>query len=123
MSALALELPHFIESEAEYEQALGITGDLISKQNRTQEDTRRLKTWSVLIRDYEQRRYADVFAKSEPREILRFLLEENGIGQSDIPGIPQPRISDILAGRRDVTVHQAHILGHFFRTDFSLFLK
>jgi HTH-type transcriptional regulator/antitoxin HigA len=122
MSALVCKLS-IIESEAAYEEALAATKELLLQKHRGAEDTRLLKTWAVLIRNYEQRRYRDMFSKSEPRDILRYLLEENGLGQADIPGIPQSRISDILAGRRDINVRQAHILGDFFHTDFSLFLK
>jgi antitoxin component HigA of HigAB toxin-antitoxin module len=121
MSALGVE-PHVIESAAEYEEALAITTDLMLQKHRSREDDRLLKTWSILIRDYEQHRYAEMFTKSQPKDIVRFLLEENGLGQGDIPGIPQSRMSDILAGRRDVTVHQAHVLGDFFKIDFALFL-
>ena len=122
MSVLAIE-SHVIENTTEYEDALAITKDLMLQKHRSREDDRLLKTWSILIRDYEQHRYADMFAKSQPKEIIRFLLEENGLQQGDIPGIPQSRMSDILAGRRDITVHQAHVLSEFFKTDFSLFLK
>jgi len=64
-----------------------------------------------------------MFRKSEPRDILQFLIEENGLTQADIPGIPQSRISDILGGRRRINISQAHTLGDFFKTDFALFLK
>jgi HTH-type transcriptional regulator / antitoxin HigA len=122
MNTLALE-PHVIETETEYETALGITKELMTKKPRSHAATRLLKTWAVLIRDYEQRRYPEMFTKSEPREILRFLMEENGLGQANIPGIPQSRISDILAGRRSISLRQARVLGDFFHTDFSLFLS
>lgn len=93
-----------IESASAYEEALAVTREILMKERRTIEDTRRLKTWSVLIRDYERRRFAEMFEKSEPREILRFLLEENELGQSDIPGVPQSRISAILCGQRDISL-------------------
>ncbi|MFZ0591969.1 MAG: hypothetical protein WAM39_16005, partial [Bryobacteraceae bacterium] len=110
MSALAFEVA-IIESEAAYKEALAITRELMQKENRTAEDTKRLKTWSILIRDYEHRRYPELLAKSEPKDILRFFLEENKISQSDIRDIPQSRISDILSGRREINVKQAHALG------------
>lgn len=122
MSTLAQDIS-IIESATAYKHALGITRDILMNERRTAEDTRRLKTWSVLIRDYERRHFAEMFDKSEPREILRFLLEENGLGQSDIPGIPQSRISAILSGHRDISVQQAHKLGDFFKVNFALFLK
>jgi hypothetical protein len=69
MRALAFE-PHVIETKAEYEAAIKITKQLNKKQHSSQEDTRLLKTWAVLIRDYEQRRYPEIFSQSERREIL-----------------------------------------------------
>jgi len=116
-------VPILIESEREHENALNITRNLMQKRPRTSEETKLLKTWSVLVRDYERRRYSEMFRKSEPRDILQFLIEENGLTQADIPGIPQSRISDILARRRSISVSQAHILGDFFKTNFALFLK
>ena len=116
-------VPILIESEREHQAALNITRELIRKRPRTSEETKLLKTWSVLIQDYERRRYPEMFRKSEPRDVLQFLIEENGLTQADIPGIPQSRISDVLAARRSISLSQAHILGDFFKTSFALFLK
>ncbi len=116
-------VPILIESEREHEEALNITRDLMRKRPRTSEETKLLKTWGVLVQDYERRRYPEMFRESDPRDILQFLIEENGLTQADIPGIPQSRISDILGGRRSISVSQAHIFGDFFKTNFALFLK
>ena len=116
-------VPILIESEQEHEEALNITRELMQKRPRTSGETKLLKTWSVLIQDYERRRYPEMFRKSEPRDVLRFLIEENGLTQADIPSIPQSRISDILSGRRNISVSQARVLGDFFKTNFALFLK
>jgi HTH-type transcriptional regulator / antitoxin HigA len=116
-------VPILIESEQEHEEALNITRELMQKRPRTSGETKLLKTWSVLIQDYERRRYPEMFRKSEPRDVLRFLIEENGLTQADIPSIPQSRISDILNGRRNISVSQARVLGDFFKTNFALFLK
>ena len=116
-------VPILIECDREHEAALNITRDLMRKRPRTSEETKLLKTWSVLIQDYEHRRYPEMFRKSEPRDILQFLIEENGLTQADIPGVPQSRISDILSGRRNISLSQAHIFGDFFKTNFALFLK
>src|SRR3954466_17200 len=116
MSALAIQ-PRAIESQAEYDEYLSATRELLLDRNRTHEETRLLKTLSILIKDYEQHRYPEMFAKAEPKDILRFLLEENQMAQTDIPGIPQSRISDILTGRRGISVSQAHRLAEVFGTD------
>jgi hypothetical protein len=55
------EQPSFIESEDEYHHALSITRGILMNEQRTTEDTRRLKTWAVLIRDYERRHYPKMF--------------------------------------------------------------
>ena len=41
--------------------------------------------------------------EAEPREVLRFLMEQHGLKQEDLGDCaPQSRISDILSGKRSI---------------------
>jgi HTH-type transcriptional regulator/antitoxin HigA len=60
---------------------------------------------------------------TEPKEVLRFLLEEHNLKQKDLADIASPTlISDILAGRREISRVLAKKLGQRFSIDASAFL-
>jgi HTH-type transcriptional regulator/antitoxin HigA len=58
-----------------------------------------------------------------PREVLRYLLEENGLKQKDLAEIASPTlISDILAGRREISKKLAKSLATRFSTSIDAFV-
>ena len=60
---------------------------------------------------------------AEPKEVLRFLLEQHDLKQSDLADCaPQGRISDILAGRRGISKEVARKLAQRFNVSAALFL-
>jgi HTH-type transcriptional regulator / antitoxin HigA len=64
-----------------------------------------------------------VIPDAEPKEVLRFLLEENGLKQKDLIDIASPTlISDILAGRREISKVLAKKLANRFHVNVSAFL-
>jgi len=55
-----------------------------------------------LIQTYEKRQAP--LPEAEPREVLRYLVAEHGLRQTDFAGIAsQGTISDILSGRRAIS--------------------
>ncbi len=61
--------------------------------------------------------------KAEPREVLRFLMEQHGLKQEDLSDCaPQSRISDILSGKRAISKEIAKRLAHRFHVRADLFL-
>lgn len=59
----------------------------------------------------------------EPKEVLRFLLEENGLKQKDLAEFASPAlISDILAGRREISKVLAKNLAKRFHVNVSAFM-
>lgn len=64
-----------------------------------------------------------IFPDTEPKEILRFLLEENKLKQKDLSDIASPTlISDILAGRREISRILAKNLAIRFNVNVSAFV-
>jgi HTH-type transcriptional regulator/antitoxin HigA len=60
---------------------------------------------------------------SEPKEVLRFLLEEHDLKQKDLSDIASPTlVSDILAGRREISRALAKSLAARFNVNASAFL-
>ncbi|PWF55354.1 helix-turn-helix domain-containing protein [Massilia glaciei] len=59
----------------------------------------------------------------EPREVLRHLLEANNLKQKDLEDIASTGlVSDILAGRREISKRLAKCLAERFRVDVSVFI-
>ncbi|MDR0842757.1 MAG: helix-turn-helix domain-containing protein [Acidobacteriota bacterium] len=64
-----------------------------------------------------------VIPESEPKEVLRFLMEQHGLRQNDLADCaPQSRISDILNGRREISKGLAKKLAQRFSVSATLFL-
>jgi HTH-type transcriptional regulator / antitoxin HigA len=58
-----------------------------------------------------------------PREVLRFLMEQQGLSQSDLADCaPQSRISEILNGRREISKDLAKALAKRFGVDVGEFV-
>lgn len=62
-------------------------------------------------------------APAPPREVLRHLLEVNNLKQKDLGEIAsQTLVSDILAGRREISKRLAKALAERFHVDVSAFI-
>jgi len=73
------------------------------------------------VKAYEDERVA--IPRSEPREVLRFLMEQHGLKQDDLGDCaPQSRISDILSGKRAISKENAKCLARRFHVHADLFL-
>ncbi|HMJ62880.1 MAG TPA: helix-turn-helix domain-containing protein [Bryobacteraceae bacterium] len=82
-----------------------------------------LKLLAALIEDYERKRWPRKRPKSSPSEMLAFLMEENGLKQTDLSDIaPQSNISAILRGKRSISKAIALRLAKRFRVSPELFL-
>jgi antitoxin component HigA of HigAB toxin-antitoxin module len=119
-----LAAPTIIESKSEYQAALNLAAELAAKgASRTKEESKVFRTWVLLLAEYEHRKRERKLKKLSPPEILRFLMDENGLEQNDFePHIPQSRISDILNGNRSISNTQAILLGGRFRVKPAIFL-
>lgn len=61
--------------------------------------------------------------EAEPKEVLRFLMEQHGLKQEDLADCAsQGRISDILSGRRGISKEIAKKLARRFNVSVGLFL-
>jgi antitoxin component HigA of HigAB toxin-antitoxin module len=119
-----LAAPTIIESKSEYQAALNRAAELAAKgAARTKEESKVFRTWVLFVEEYEHQRKERKLKKLSPPEILKFLMDENGLEQNDFePHIPQSRISDILNGNRSISNTQAILLGGRFRVKPAIFL-
>lgn len=61
--------------------------------------------------------------ESEPKEVLRFLMDQHGLKQEDLADCaPQSRISDILSARRGISKEIAKKLAKRFNVSAAVFL-
>jgi HTH-type transcriptional regulator/antitoxin HigA len=73
------------------------------------------------VKSYEDEHFP--IPEAEPREVLRFLMEQHGLKQEDLADCAaQSRISDILNGRRDISKDIAKKLARRFNVHADLFL-
>jgi HTH-type transcriptional regulator/antitoxin HigA len=121
---LAAALPKPIETEAENERALEIVNRLMSKGEKKLTSGERwlLKILMRLIEDFEENTYP--IDEAPPRTVLKVLMEDRGLKQIDLAPLlgGRSRISDVLAGKRQISKAQAKVLSAFFKVPADLFI-
>ena len=83
-----------------------------------------LEALTILVRDYQQKQRAGALAKVKPLEIIRHLMEENGMSVTDLGSVIGSRTaaSMILNGRRSPSKRHVLRLAERFGVDASAFL-
>ena len=119
---LSRTLPAPIESEQEHLEAHRLVDSLISKPDCTPEEIALLRLVGILIQQYETRG-RDV-PRAKPHEMLRFLMEENGLRQRDLLDVfgTRPIVSEVVHGKRGITRRQALKLADRFKVAPDLFI-
>ena len=80
-----------------------------------------LDTLGTLIHIYEEEHYP--IPDATGTEVLRFLMEEHGLTQSDLPEVgSQGVVSEILNGKRELNVRQIRYLAEKFNVSSAVFL-
>src|SRR2546428_13817964 len=98
---LADTLPAVIKTEEENERMLALAEQLIDKgERRTLEEDQLFELVTKLIEDFEEEHYP--IPDAPPHRILRFLMEQNDLRQSDLLPIFGSRgyASDVVNGKR-----------------------
>jgi HTH-type transcriptional regulator/antitoxin HigA len=94
-----------IRTEAEYKDALSILEGLLNTDPEpgTEEGTR-LEILSILIKDYEARRFS--FSPPDPIEAIKFRMEQQDLSQRDlVPFIgSRSKVSEVLSRKRPLTL-------------------
>ena len=119
-------LEHFlaIRTDREYDAAVERLNALVDEIGDTPQDPRYrlIETLSVLIEAYD--REHDSLPETSGIEVLRFLMEEHGLAQKDLPEIgSQGVVSEVLAGRRRLNVRQIQALAARFGVDPGAFME
>jgi HTH-type transcriptional regulator/antitoxin HigA len=112
-----------IRTEQEYEEAVERLNALVDEVGDNPEDPRYrlIETLSVLISAYDREHYR--LPEASGIEVVRFLMAEHGLTQSDLPEIgTQSVVSETLSGRRKLNVRQIQALAARFGVDPGAFL-
>ena len=119
-------LPSAISSEEELERMTEQVDRLMTKgikQNGlSPEEERLLELLSVLIENYEDEHYP--MPELAPNEVLKYLMEENGLKQSDLLHIfgSSGIASEVVNGKRAISKAQAKKLAEHFKVSVELFI-
>jgi HTH-type transcriptional regulator/antitoxin HigA len=75
-----------------------------------------------LVEDYEAEHHP--VPEAEPRAVLRFLMEQHGLKQTDLSAEigGQSVVSEILTGKREINARQAKALAARFRVSSAVFI-
>jgi HTH-type transcriptional regulator/antitoxin HigA len=112
-----------IRNEREYNTAVKRLNELLDEigDNEKHPLYGLLDTLGTLIQIYEEEHYPILDATGA--EVLRFLMEEHGLTQSDLPEVgSQGVVSEILNGKRELNVRQIKSLAEKFKVSSAVFL-
>jgi len=119
---LARTLPAVIHSEKENERCIAMLETLDRKEEKLSAAERRLaELLTVLIEDFEEEAYA--LKPARPIEVLRELIDSNGLKQKDlldIFGTPSI-VSEVLREKRGLTVEHIRKLSQRFHVSPEVF--
>lgn len=112
-----------IQDEARYEELLDTVGDLMDvlAANEGSPVAGLVELLTDRIREYENRvhPWPDT---STPAQVLRFLMDQHGLKQSELSAIgTQGVVSEILNGKRELNVRQIGELSKMFRVSPAVF--
>jgi HTH-type transcriptional regulator/antitoxin HigA len=113
--------PRPIKSEEDFEKTQVIVDKLLDKGELTEEEQDYLFILGMLIHEYEEKQ--DLVPDIYGVELLKVLIEETNLKQKDLVSIfkTESIVSDILKGKRKLTVEHIQKLGEFFKISPAVF--
>ena len=113
-----------IRNDADYERVVAFMNSLLDVvgDDEAHELADLLDLVGQLVEDYENTRH--IIPDASPHEVLRFLLDQQGLKQSDLASEigGQSVVSDILSGKRAINARQAKALAARFGVSAVAFL-
>jgi HTH-type transcriptional regulator/antitoxin HigA len=113
-----------IRTAREYDAAVARLNVLVDEIGDNPKDPRYrlVETLSVLIEAYDREHHS--LPEASGVDVIRFLMEQHGLTQQDLPEIgSQGVVSEVLVGRRQLNVRQIRALAARFGVDASVFLS
>ena len=113
---------HVPRNEREHEKLMAFVDELMewSRHHKDEHATSLLSLIASNIETYENQRYPA--KKVSSIEMLKFLMDEHNLGQSDLPEIgSQSLVSKILKGERQLTLEHIRSLSKRFGVSPAVF--
>lgn len=112
-----------IQNEEDYNKSVGQLNSLLDMVGEDEQHPlySLLDTLGVLIEAYEQEHVS--IPNVSGVEVLRYLMDEHGLTQSDLPEIgSQGVVSEILSEKRELNVRQIKALSQRFHVSPAVFI-
>ena len=113
-------VPH---NQKEYKRLVHILDGLVDEvgENESHPLASLMETLGSLVESYEDQNIQ--IAEGSPSDVLKYLMEEHDLKQSDLPEIgSQGVISEILSGKRQFNVRQIKLLSDRFKVSPAVFM-
>jgi len=119
---LGRTLPHVIRTDEECERLTSELMRLDERDDPSPEEKELAELLTVLIDEYEERRYA--IRKATPQQTLQHLMEARGLTQKDLWKVFGSKgiTSEVFHGKRSISKAQAKKLAVFFHVSAELFI-
>ena len=113
--------PHVIHSDEELAEYTKALFELTAKSDPTLEEEEAIDLLTVLIERYEAEQYP--VPDADPIDVLRFLLDQNGLSQRDIAEElgSESTVSLVLSGKRQLNRNHIERLSQRFHVSPSVF--
>jgi HTH-type transcriptional regulator/antitoxin HigA len=115
--------PQIISDNRAHRRALRIVEMLMKKSRLTKAEGKLLDLLARLIDDYEETIYPT--PEVPPARILKHLMDAKGTTQAKLAeetGVSRSTISEIIKGKRSISVENAFRFAEYFHMDAMLFL-
>ena len=115
--------PQIISDERSRRRALRTVELLMKKPRLTGAERKLLELMAKLVNDYEETIYPT--PEVSPADIIEHLIDAKGISQAALArqtGVSRTTISEVLKGKRTISVENAFRLAEYFHVEPSLFL-
>ena len=112
-----------IRNEREYDRAVQLLNELLDEigTNERHPLYSFMDTLGTLIEVYEEEHHP--VPASTGAELLRYLMEEHDLSQSELPEIgSQGVVSEVLNGKRDLNIRQVRALAKRFHVSPAVFI-
>jgi HTH-type transcriptional regulator / antitoxin HigA len=118
---LASTLPHVIHTEEENERCIAVLEALDGRGDLSVEEERIAELLTLLIEHFEEKNYA--LPAASPVEIVRHLMESNGLRQADMIDVfgSASIVSEVLRGKRDLAKNHIENLSRRFHVSPAVF--
>jgi HTH-type transcriptional regulator/antitoxin HigA len=114
--------PKIIKNIEEYNEASCILLELMTRPERSPEETELLQLIAVIIQEFDKKQEQP--EPASPQEVLLHLMEERNFKQVDLVGKIGSKgvVSEIVNGKRSISKAQAKILAEIFHVSSSVFI-